>query len=67
MIAQHWDKLDCEFAVDEGGCIRLRDGQVYYVGVSATEKVPRGVRLIARGTSGHGHDERISVAACLRL
>ncbi len=54
MVAQHWDKIDCEFALDEGGCIRLRDGRVYYVGVSATEKVPRGIRLIARGTSGHG-------------
>lgn len=54
MIAQHWDKIDCEFALDEGGSMRLRDGRVFYVGVSATEKVPRGIRLIARGTSGHG-------------
>ena len=54
MVAQHWDKIDCEFALDEGGGIRLRDGRVHYVGVSTTEKVPRGIRLIARGTSGHG-------------
>lgn len=54
MVAQHWDKIDCEFALDEGGGIRLRDGRVHYVGVSTTEKVPRGMRLIARGTSGHG-------------
>ena len=54
MVAQHWDKIDCEFALDEGGGICLRNGRVHYVGVSTTEKVPRGMRLIARGTSGHG-------------
>jgi len=54
MIAEHWDKIDCEFALDEGGGMPLRDGRVHYVGVSTTEKVSRGIRLIARGTSGHG-------------
>ncbi|NLS93115.1 MAG: M20/M25/M40 family metallo-hydrolase [Planctomycetaceae bacterium] len=54
MVARHWDKIDCEFALDEGGAISLREGRVFYVGVSTTEKVPRGMRLIAKGTSGHG-------------
>jgi acetylornithine deacetylase/succinyl-diaminopimelate desuccinylase-like protein len=54
MVAQHWDKVDCEFALDEGGSISLRDGRVFYVGVSTMEKVPRGMRLVAEGTSGHG-------------
>jgi acetylornithine deacetylase/succinyl-diaminopimelate desuccinylase-like protein len=54
MVSQHWDKIDCEFALDEGGEISLRDGRVFYVGVSTTEKVPRGMRLVAKGTSGHG-------------
>ena len=54
MVARHWDKIDCEFALDEGGGICLRDGRVHYVGVSTTGKVPRGIRLVARGTSGHG-------------
>lgn len=54
LVAQHWDQIACEFALDEGGGIRFRDGRVHYVGVSTTEKVPRGIRLIARGTSGHG-------------
>lgn len=54
MIAQHWDKIDCEFALDEGGGISLRDGRMHYVGISTTEKVSRGMRLIARGTSSHG-------------
>lgn len=54
MVARHWEKIACEFALDEGGGIRLREGRVHYVGVSTTEKVPRGIRLIARGKPGHG-------------
>jgi acetylornithine deacetylase/succinyl-diaminopimelate desuccinylase-like protein len=54
MVAQHWDKIECEFALNEGGTIYAPDGKVKYVGVATTEKVPRGFRLVARGTSGHG-------------
>jgi acetylornithine deacetylase/succinyl-diaminopimelate desuccinylase-like protein len=54
LVGRHWKKIACEFALDEGGIICLRDGDVHYVGVSTSEKVPRGIRLVARGTSGHG-------------
>ncbi|NUQ65349.1 MAG: M20/M25/M40 family metallo-hydrolase [Pirellulales bacterium] len=54
LVAQHWDKIACEFALDEGGVIFSRDGKVQYVGIAATEKVPRGIRLVARGKPGHG-------------
>src|SRR5215471_2025827 len=54
MVQQHWDKIECEFALNEGGMIYAIDGKVKYVGVATTEKVPRGFKLIARGTSGHG-------------
>ena len=54
MVEQHWDKIECEFALNEGGSIYSRDGRVRYVGVATTEKVPRGIRLVARGSSGHG-------------
>src|SRR5213593_1079334 len=54
MVEQHWDKIECEFALNEGGSIYARDGRVRYVGVATTEKVPRGIRLVARGSSGHG-------------
>src|SRR5204863_1361196 len=46
--------IDCEYALNEGGGTPEENGKVLYVGVSTTEKVPRGLRLIARGTSGHG-------------
>src|SRR6266571_81836 len=54
IVEQHWDKIECEFALNEGGSIYARDGRVRYVGVATTEKVPRGIRLVARGSSGHG-------------
>jgi acetylornithine deacetylase/succinyl-diaminopimelate desuccinylase-like protein len=54
MVNEHWDKIECDFALAEGGTTVIRDGKVRYVGVAATEKVGRGLRLVARGTSGHG-------------
>jgi acetylornithine deacetylase/succinyl-diaminopimelate desuccinylase-like protein len=54
MVNEHWDRIDSEFALAEGGTTVLRDGKVRYVGIAATEKVGRGLRLVARGTSGHG-------------
>jgi acetylornithine deacetylase/succinyl-diaminopimelate desuccinylase-like protein len=54
LVAKHWDKLEAEFALNEGGWTFKRDGQVQYVGVASTEKVGRRIRLIAGGTSGHG-------------
>jgi acetylornithine deacetylase/succinyl-diaminopimelate desuccinylase-like protein len=54
MVEQHWDKIECEYALNEGGMIYSANGKVKYVGVATTEKVPRGFRLVARGTSGHG-------------
>lgn len=58
MIEEHWDEIESEFALNEGGIIRRRNGRVAYVGVATTEKVPRAMRLIARGTSGHGSQPR---------
>ena len=54
MIENHWEKIDCEFALNEGGAIHIKDGAVNYVAIATTEKVPRGLIVTARGTSGHG-------------
>lgn len=58
MVKQHWDKIACEFALNEGGRIFQKGNRVQYVGVSTTEKVPRPILLSARGTSGHGSQPR---------
>ncbi|MFY9555120.1 MAG: M20/M25/M40 family metallo-hydrolase [Blastocatellia bacterium] len=62
MVQQHWDKIECEYALNEGGTIYAPDGKVKYVGIATTEKVPRGFKLVARGTSGHGSVPRLDNA-----
>ena len=58
MVKQHWDKIDCEYALNEGGRIFQKGNRIQYVGVATTEKVPRPILLSARGTSGHGSQPR---------
>src|SRR5262245_1001738 len=62
MVREHWDKIECEYALNEGGVIYAVDGKVKYVGVATTEKVPRGFKLVAKGTSGHGSVPRLDNA-----
>jgi acetylornithine deacetylase/succinyl-diaminopimelate desuccinylase-like protein len=59
MVQNHWDKIESEFALNEGGTIHEKDGKVQYVGVATTEKVPRGMTVRAKGTSGHGSMPRL--------
>jgi acetylornithine deacetylase/succinyl-diaminopimelate desuccinylase-like protein len=62
MVQQHWDKIECEYALNEGGVIYAPNGKVTFVGVATTEKVPRGFKLVAKGTSGHGSVPRLDNA-----
>ena len=51
----HPDVLqDVEFALNEGGRIRVADGRVRTVNVQTTEKVAYDVAVRATGPSGHG-------------
>jgi acetylornithine deacetylase/succinyl-diaminopimelate desuccinylase-like protein len=59
MVDRHWTAIEAEYAIAEGGEIPVRDGRVRYVGVATTEKVPHTLRLVARGTSGHGSMPRL--------
>jgi acetylornithine deacetylase/succinyl-diaminopimelate desuccinylase-like protein len=54
LVDRYWDKLNCEFALNEGGVSLLKDGKLPYLGVGTAEKLPRGVTLRAEGSSGHG-------------
>ncbi|ADW70257.1 M20/M25/M40 family metallo-hydrolase [Granulicella tundricola] len=53
IVERYWDKVACEFAINEGGAAEVKDGKVAYLGVATGEKMPRGVRLVAKGKSGH--------------
>ena len=62
MVANHWDEIACEYALNEGGDVVEENGKVQYVAVSTTQKVPRGFSLVAHGTSGHGSAPRVDNA-----
>ena len=50
----HWDRMDAEFSLNEGGWIIKRDdGKVRYVSISTADKVSTVFLLRARGTSTH--------------
>jgi acetylornithine deacetylase/succinyl-diaminopimelate desuccinylase-like protein len=53
LAAHHRDLLDAEFALNEGGRIRVRDGHPSYCAVQCAEKVPHVVRMTAHGPAGH--------------
>lgn len=59
MVAQHFDEIDAEFALTEGGTTTLANGRVSAVNIGTAEKVPARVRLVATGTSGHGSVPRV--------
>jgi acetylornithine deacetylase/succinyl-diaminopimelate desuccinylase-like protein len=53
IVDKYWDKIACEFALNEGGAAEVADGKIAYFGIATGEKLPRGVRLVAKGQSGH--------------
>ena len=65
MVDKHWDVIDAEFAIAEGGSTQEVDGYVHVVGVQTTEKMPRRATLIARGTAGHGSRPRLDNAVLM--
>jgi acetylornithine deacetylase/succinyl-diaminopimelate desuccinylase-like protein len=54
LAQSHWDKMDCEFALNEGGWIMKRpDGKVRYVSISTADKSSVSLLVTAHGTSTH--------------
>ena len=62
MVNEHWDEVGAEYCLAEGGGAVARDGVVRYVSIATTEKYPMRVRLVARGTAGHGSVPRVDNA-----
>jgi acetylornithine deacetylase/succinyl-diaminopimelate desuccinylase-like protein len=55
VIARHFDLIkDAEFALNEGGRVRARNGKVFSINIQVAEKISYVVTATARGTSGHG-------------
>lgn len=54
MVEEHFDVIDAEYCLAEGGQNVKEHDHVKTVGIQTTEKMPRRVTLVARGTPGHG-------------
>ena len=55
ILTDHFDLIkDAEFALNEGGRVRVRKGRVYSINVQVSEKISYAVVATSRGTSGHG-------------
>jgi acetylornithine deacetylase/succinyl-diaminopimelate desuccinylase-like protein len=54
MVTEHFPDIDAEYCLAEGGGITRVKNEALYAGVETTEKIPRGMELVAHGTSGHG-------------
>jgi len=54
VIEKHFDLIkDAEFALNEGGRVRVSDGRVMSVNIQTTEKLSYNIVATAKGTSGH--------------
>jgi acetylornithine deacetylase/succinyl-diaminopimelate desuccinylase-like protein len=54
MVNQHFAEIDAEFCLAEGGNVTRVNGKVKFASVQTLEKIPRAIRLTAKGTAGHG-------------
>jgi acetylornithine deacetylase/succinyl-diaminopimelate desuccinylase-like protein len=62
MVENHWDLIDAEFCLAEGGGGVLEASGVKVVEIQTTEKMPRRATLVARGSAGHGSRPRLDNA-----
>jgi acetylornithine deacetylase/succinyl-diaminopimelate desuccinylase-like protein len=54
MIDQHFDAIDAEYCLAEGGGVVRTGGKNLHANISTTEKEPRAVEIVATGPAGHG-------------
>jgi acetylornithine deacetylase/succinyl-diaminopimelate desuccinylase-like protein len=54
LVAEHWNEIDAEACLAEGGNVRRENGEVRFALAQTGEKIPRGARLVSTGPSGHG-------------
>ena len=53
IIGHHPEFVDAEYAINEGGRIRMVDGRPRYAAIQTAEKIPYVVSLVATGPGGH--------------
>ena len=53
MVNQHFDAVNAEFCLAEGGSVTREGGTVRFASVQTIEKIPRAILLTATGAAGH--------------
>lgn len=53
LLAHHPELVEAEYALNEGGRIRIVEGAPLYAAIQTAEKVPHILTVTATGTSGH--------------
>ena len=59
VVDRHFDAIDAEFAITEGGGATIDGSRVTRVSIGTAEKRPTRARLVANGTAGHGSVPRL--------
>src|SRR4029453_10222787 len=54
VVNEHFDSVDAEYCLAEGGGASRGEGAVRFVSVQTLEKIPYAIELVARGPAGHG-------------
>lgn len=54
MVNEHFDTIDAEYCLAEGGAAARVNGEMRYAGVQTAEKFSKGIDLVAHGVAGHG-------------
>jgi acetylornithine deacetylase/succinyl-diaminopimelate desuccinylase-like protein len=54
MVNEHFDAIDAEYCLAEGGNATRVAGDVTFASVQSAEKFPKGIDLVAHGVAGHG-------------
>lgn len=62
MLREHFDDINAEFAMTEGGGASTDGTRVTVVNIGTAEKLPARVKLVATGTAGHGSVPRLDNA-----
>ncbi|MFT4861577.1 MAG: acetylornithine deacetylase/succinyl-diaminopimelate desuccinylase-like protein [Pseudohongiellaceae bacterium] len=54
IVNNHFDRIESEFCLAEGGSVARVNREVQYAGVQTVEKIPYRIELKATGVAGHG-------------
>ena len=69
MVAKHWEEIEAEYCLAEGGSVTVKNGRVQYVSIATTERfrLARVSSLAVRPDTGRSHAKTTPWHASRRL